>query len=87
MSDMIVFTYKELEEHLSEYDFRITKNETQLVILDNVSDTIVGTIGRLEEGVLDTNFLYSLDNDKTTRGYLPYLYSYAMTDIHKREEL
>lgn len=87
MSDMKVFTYKELEKELSEYDFRITKNETQLVILDNVSNTIVGTIGRLEEGVLDTNFLYSLDNDKTTRGYLPYLYLYAMTDIHKREEL
>ena len=74
MSDMKVFTYKELEKELSEYDFRITKNETQLVILDNVSNAIVGTIGRLEEGVLDTNFLYSLDNDKTTRGYLPYLY-------------
>lgn len=87
MSDMKVFTYTELEKELSEYDFRITKNETQLVIIDNVSNTIVGTIGRLEEGVLDTNFLYSLDNDKTTRGYLPYLYFYAMTDIHKREEL
>lgn len=87
MSDMKVFTYKELEKELSEYDFRITKNEIQLVIIDNVSDTIVGTVDRLQEGVLDTNFLYSLDNDKTTRGYLPYLYSYAMTDIHKREEL
>ena len=87
MSDMKVFTYKELEKELSEYDFRIIKNEIQLVIIDNVSDTIVGTIDRLQEGVLDTNFLYSLDNDKTTRGYLPYLYSYAMTDIHKREEL
>ena len=87
MSDIKVFTYTELEKELIEYDFRITKNETQLVIIDNVSNTIVGTIGRLEEGILDTNFLYSLDNDKTTRGYLPYLYSYAMTDIHKREEL
>lgn len=80
-------TYQQLESVLEGYDFRILKKELQLIVFDNVSESIVATIHRLEEGILDTDFPYSLDNDKTTRGYLPFLYAYAMTDIHKREEL
>lgn len=81
-----IFTYNMLEEALKEYDFRIHKSDLMLLIMDNVSDSVVASIHRNAPGVLSTEYLYSQDNDSTTRGYLPYLYQYAMTNIHQREE-